>query len=447
MKREFGRAPVGFWPSEGSVSDQALAIASEVGFTWGASDNGVLGRTLQRTPGVDVTYCSYAWKQNDRQIRMIFRDHFLSDLIGFEYSKMGAEEAATQFLNRIRDNTRSLAASGDVLVPIILDGENAWEYYHWNGRPFLRELYRQISTSPDLAALTVSEALQRHQPHTLEGIFPGSWINANFDVWIGAPEDNIAWEYLLRAHRKYDELAPSLDEASRKLAHQELMIAEGSDWCWWYGPEHQSDNRPEFDQLYREHLANVYRALKLPPPDELSRPILTSEVTNPHFRPSNPIRPLIDGQVTSYFEWMGAGRYRVENRSGAMHAQAPVSDLHYGSDSENFYLRLDIDAGAQFSKIDLRTNTAVISLLDTPEVSWARGRILEFRIPFRLRRPLTGQTPSDCLTDRDHWDVKASESGSIDLNPAISDGRSVPRLAPAPEPPAACLILCGSSTY
>ena len=391
MKREFGIAPAGFWPSEGSVSDQALAIASEVGFTWGASDNGVLGRTLQRTPGVDVTYCSYAWKQNDLQIRMIFRDHFLSDLIGFEYSKMDAEEAATQFLNRIRDNTRSLAASGDVLVPIILDGENAWDYYHWNGRPFLRELYRQISTSPDLAALTVSEALQRHQPHTLEGIFPGSWINANFDVWIGAPEDNIAWEYLLRAHRKYDELAPTLDEASRKLAHQELMIAEGSDWCWWYGPEHQSENRPEFDQLYREHLANVYRELKQPPPDELSRPILTSERIDPHIRPSNTIRPVIDGQVTSYFEWMGAGRYRVENRSGAMHAQAPVSDLHYGSDNENFYLRLDIDAGAQFSKIDLRTNTAAISLLDTPEVSWARGRILEFRIPFRL---LTDPTPN-----------------------------------------------------
>ncbi len=315
---------------------------------------------------------------------MIFRDHFLSDLIGFEYSKMGAEEAATQFLNRIRENTRSLAASGDVLVPIILDGENAWEYYDLNGRPFLRELYRQIGASPDLAALTVSEALQRHQPRTLEGIFPGSWINANFDVWIGAAEDNTAWEYLLRARQKYDELSAGLDASSRQLAYQELMIAEGSDWCWWYGPEHQSENRPEFDELYREHLTNVYRALKQPPPDELSRPILTSERIDPHIRPSNPIRPVIDGQVTSYFEWMGAGRYRVENHSGAMHAQAPVSDLHYGSDSENFYLRLDADNGATFSKIDLRANSTVISLLDTPEVEFARGRIFEFRIPFRL---------------------------------------------------------------
>jgi alpha-amylase/alpha-mannosidase (GH57 family) len=158
------------------------------------------------------------------------------------------------------------------MVPIILDGENAWEYYYYNGRPFLRELYRRISDSPDLAALTVSEALQRDEPRSLDRIFPGSWINANFDVWIGDKEDNKAWEYLLRARQKYDELAPGLAEDDRRLAHQELMIAEGSDWCWWYGPEHQSENRPEFDELYRSHLANAYRALHLPPPAAAALP-------------------------------------------------------------------------------------------------------------------------------------------------------------------------------
>ena len=385
MAREFGRAPAGLWPSEGSVSDEALSIAAETGFEWASSDNGVLARTLNQSAGPDVTYRSYLWRQNDRQIRMIFRDHFLSDLIGFDYSNLGAEVAATQFLERIRANTQPLSGSGDVLVPIILDGENAWEYYDHNGRPFLRELYRRISESSDMAALTVSEALERDQPRSLDHIVPGSWINANFDVWICAGEDNQAWEYLLRARQKYDEVGPAVDEASRQLAHQELMIAEGSDWWWWYGPEHQSQNRPEFDELYREHLANVYRALQQPPPGELSRPILTGQPSDPNLPPGNSIHPVIDGQVTSYFEWMGAGRYRIDSRSGAMHGvRSLVRDLYYGSDNDNLFLRLDFENSAEFSKIELRTPAAVISLLDTPEVESAHRKILEARIPFHL---------------------------------------------------------------
>ena len=145
IEREFGRAPVGLWPSEGSVSDDALALAAEAGFEWAASDNGVLAQTLHKTAGPDATYRSYLWSQQGRQMRMIFRDHFLSDQVGFVYSKMGASEAAVQFLERIRANAQPVAAGGgDVLVPIILDGENAWEYYYQNGRPFLSELYRRI---------------------------------------------------------------------------------------------------------------------------------------------------------------------------------------------------------------------------------------------------------------------------------------------------------------
>jgi alpha-amylase/alpha-mannosidase (GH57 family) len=385
IEREFGRAPVGLWPSEGSVSDEALAIAAETGFEWAASDNGVLAQTLHKTAGPDLTYRSYLWKQQNRQIRMIFRDHFLSDLIGFVYSKMGAAEAATHFLDRVRANAHALAGGRDVLVPIILDGENAWEYYYYNGRPFLRELYQRISESPDLLALTVSEALQRDESRALDHIYPGSWINANFDVWIGAPEDNKAWEYLLRARQTYDEVAPRVTEGERRLAHQELMIAEGSDWCWWYGPEHQSENRREFDELYREHLANVYRALKLPPPDELSRPILMLQATDLHEPPSSSIRPIIDGEVTSYFEWMGAGHYRTDNRSGAMHGQRLlVRDLYYGSDDGNLYLRLDFENSAEFTKIELRTEREAISLLDNREVESAHRKILEMRVPFHL---------------------------------------------------------------
>jgi alpha-amylase/alpha-mannosidase (GH57 family) len=302
----------------------------------------------RRTIGVDAIYRPYRWVQKGREIRVVFRDHFLSDLIGFVYSRMGAAEAAEDFLRRIRENCRPVLATGrDALVPIILDGENAWEYYPHNGRPFLRELYRRISDDPAMTAATMSEALAKIQPDTLSHIFPGSWINANFDVWIGAEEDNQAWAHLLRARQAYDAAA-NVSEDRRQLAHEELLIAEGSDWCWWYGPEHDSANRVEFDQLYRSHLANVYRALGRTPPEDLSRPILRVLIGEVHVDPSGIVHPTIDGAVTSYFEWIGAGLYRVDERSGAMHGKKfLVQELYYGSDGENLYIRADFHPGAE----------------------------------------------------------------------------------------------------
>jgi alpha-amylase/alpha-mannosidase (GH57 family) len=384
MERQFGVAPVGLWPSEGSVSDEALSLAAEAGFQWAASDNGVLSRTIHQDGAPEVTYRSYLWQQKGHEIRMIFRDHFLSDQVGFVYSRMGAEEAASHFLDRIRENTRPMLERGvDVLVPIILDGENAWEYYDYNGRPFLRELYRRISESSDLTALTVSEALKLDPPRTLDHIHPGSWINANFDIWIGAEEDNIAWEYLLKARRKFDEVAASVSAAQRELAYEELLIAEGSDWCWWYGPEHVSENRIEFDELYRQHLANVYRFLGLAAPEELSRPILKSGLPNLNQPPSHPIHPVIDGEVTSYFEWAGAGRFQPDNRSGSMHSGEPrIRDVYYGADDDNLYLRLDLDEGFRFNLLELRTEHKTISLLDDSSVLFAKMRIVEIRVPF-----------------------------------------------------------------
>ncbi|HLI86800.1 MAG TPA: glycoside hydrolase family 57 protein [Bryobacteraceae bacterium] len=343
---QFGTAPVGLWPSEGSVSDEVLAIASEVGFTWAATDSGVLNRTLNRGVPVDGLYRPYQWRQGGRKMHLIFRDHFLSDLIGFVYAKMEAAQAADDFLRRIRDNCAGIVNSGrDALVPIILDGENAWEYYHRNGRPFLRELYGRIASDPRMCAITVSEAFARFLPESLDHIFPGSWIDANFDVWIGAEEDNQAWTQLLRARQTYDAAATPAGER-RRMAMEELLIAEGSDWCWWYGPEHDSANREEFDQLYRGHLANVYRFLDLTPPEELSRPILRVSLPEVQIEATGPISPVIDGMVTSYFEWMGAGMYTVDGRSGSMHGKKfLIKEVQYGSDGVNLYLRVDFHPG------------------------------------------------------------------------------------------------------
>lgn len=357
IRERFGREPAGLWPSEGSVSDEVFRIAAESGYSWVATDNGVLARTLGSNPGVAGTYRPYLWKQGGREMRVVFRDHFLSDLVGFVYSRMAPGEAAADFLHRVTENCRGILSSGrDALVPVILDGENAWEYYERNGRPFLRELYRRITNDPQIRAVTIEEALRSVEAQPLDRIFPGSWINANFDVWIGAEEDNVAWEYLLHARETYERLAPAAKEDKRRVAQEELLIAEGSDWCWWYGPEHDSANRPEFDRLFRDHLANVYRALGQTPPDELSRPILKVAVAEFHQPPAGPIRPSIEGDETSFFEWLGAGLYRVDTRSGAMHgSQSYIRELRYGSDGSNFFVRLDFSA-APLENMEVRIN-------------------------------------------------------------------------------------------
>lgn len=347
-KQRLGARPAGMWPSEGSVSDEVFRIASECGVRWMATDNGVLSATLGRDAGVEDTYRPWLWTQGERSMRLIFRDHFLSDLIGFVYSRMEPEQAAAHFLDRIHENVRGLHAEGrDALVPIILDGENAWEHYELNGRPFLKELYRLISQDPSLEAVTVSEALERVPAGELTRIHPGSWINANYDIWIGAAEDNHAWECLLEARELWEQFATSpeakaLDPARFKMAYEELLIAEGSDWFWWYGPEHSSDNRPEFDKLFRDHLANFYRLIGKTPPDQLSRPILEIRIEEHHEPPMQSITPVIDGEVTSYFEWMGAGHYRPDVRQGSMHGRKiNVQELWYGSDGASVFVRVD----------------------------------------------------------------------------------------------------------
>jgi hypothetical protein len=181
------------------------------------------------------------------------------------------------------------------------------------------------------------------------------------------------------------------------------MIAEGSDWCWWYGPEHDSANRPEFDELYRSHLANVYRFLNLEPPEELSRPILRIVVPEVLIPPSGAIHPSIDGIVTSYFEWLGAGVCHVDERSGSMHGKKfVVREAQFGSDSANLFLRVDFDATYQDDLAGMEARFTFESLQETrstrltlllgdhtaraaetlaPPVECALGRVLEVRIP------------------------------------------------------------------
>ena len=204
-------------------------------------------------------------------------------------------------------------------------------------------------------------------------------------------------------------------EAARRLAYEELLIAEGSDWNWWYGPEHGSDNRPEFDQLYRDHLANVYRALGLVVPEALSYPIIRSDqIGEIHETPQNPIRITLDGEITSYFEWMGAGRYRPDPRSGAMHGGAPpVSEMFYGCDGERVAIRLDGASAGITIQVEFETGMAPTDI--------AIGRITEVRAPlaghrFRVHVSHNGLPPATLPA---HGWIEIGECGRSPNQPSL----------------------------
>jgi alpha-amylase/alpha-mannosidase (GH57 family) len=354
-QKTFGLRPRGMWPSEGSVSEEVLSIAHKLGIEWMATDEGVLGRSLGlffsrdgygylNADQAHRLYTIYRYENAGTRMNLIFRDHTLSDLIGFVYSGMPPQEAANNLMHKIKESAKPILSHGqDAIVPIILDGENAWEYYPNSGRDFLRRFYESLQNDPEIEAVTISEAIARHEGFGyLKSIVPGSWINANFNVWIGAPEDNKAWDYLYHAREFYAHAAARASEESRKLAFEEVMISEGSDWNWWYGPEHHSANDRDFDELYRKHLSNIYQALGGTPPDYLAQPI-TAEVVRPSYTPQTAyIHPKINGDMVRYFEWMGAARYTADHRSGSMHGKQFLLEAVYsGIDEEYVYGRLD----------------------------------------------------------------------------------------------------------
>jgi alpha-amylase/alpha-mannosidase (GH57 family) len=363
-ERLFGAPPDGLWPSEGSVSNEALSIAAELGFRWFASDEGVLGRTLNIGFGRDADgvpsnadrlYAPLRVNLGQREISGIFRDHYLSDLVGFVYSRMDATSAAEDLYLRVRTVADRVHARGPLTLPLILDGENAWEYYSGNGREFLRQFYGRISRDPDTRALTVSEALRdANEIATVKGIAAGSWINANFDVWIGHQEDVTAWEQLSRAREFYGQQlvrrergeanAPTKDQLAD--AFEALLMAEGSDWTWWFGPEHSSSNDAEFDAFFRQLLSEVYKNLGGEAPDDLAEPIKRKPSRAEVIAPSALLDVRVDGRESSYFEWMGAGLYSPDRRDSAMHSRVHwLQQFRYGFSSERFFIRVDFADG------------------------------------------------------------------------------------------------------
>jgi alpha-amylase/alpha-mannosidase (GH57 family) len=399
-ERVFGTKPVGLWPSEGSVSDQSLTIAAEEGFQWFGTDEGVLGRTLnvgffRDASGIAANaerlYEPWRLQFATTGITGLFRDHHLSDLIGFVYSRMDAVAAAADLHGRLRHIGESVRTDHPLTVCLFLDGENAWEYYPGNGRQFLREFYQRISNDTDFRAFTASETIAAagNVPIT-PGIFPASWINANFDVWIGHQEDVTAWDLLWDAREAYARAVEASEKERTNApspeglaeARESLLAAEGSDWTWWYGPEHSTANDEEFDALYRKHLTGVYLALGQAAPEELAKPIKRKPERAYQLPPSTNLKIKVDGVDSSYFEWLGAGVYSPERRGGSMHGRVYyLRELRYGFEEERFVVRVDCfqESLAEVEEPEFRIIMGGAEEL-TVVVNLERGRMKEFAV-------------------------------------------------------------------
>src|SRR5262249_51504172 len=242
------------------------------------------------------------------------------------------------------------------IVPVILDGENCWEYYPDGGVAFLRSLYRQAVRDPRIRAVRMDEFLAEHPPReTLHRLFAGSWISHNFAIWIGHPEDNRGWDEL-HAAREFllaEQRSGRQDPTALAAAWEEIYIAEGSDWFWWYGEDHSSALDGLFGELFRKHLRNVYTRLGCDPPSSLFTPISGGAVRRVlHDQPVSFLKVKVDGRAT-YFEWIDAAHYACGNDRGTMTlvARGLLRAIWFGIDAERLLVRVDTDGGSAHERL------------------------------------------------------------------------------------------------
>lgn len=359
-KAHFGREPRGLWPGEGAVAQEIVKMVAEAGYSWMASGELVLAKSLgmegftrnsaDTVEEADALYRPYVVEdKSGAKVNMIFRDLVISDKIGFTYSGMSGEAAADDLMKRldnIRAQLKTSGAKGPNLVSIILDGENAWEYYDNDGKAFLNALYKRLGESKTVKTVTPSEYFKLFPQQTTlpNPLFQGAWFSANYDTWIGEDEEALAWNYLLKTR----EMLAQYDIAKTKTASSEnlaraldfMYLAEGSDWFWWYGSDQDSGNDDYFDYGFRALLGEVYKSVGEPVPEFVQAPIIPKRVAAPARQLAGLVTPVLDGKETSADEWAKAGMYQATG--GAMaRTEDVLTALYYGLDARNLYIRVD----------------------------------------------------------------------------------------------------------
>jgi alpha-amylase/alpha-mannosidase (GH57 family) len=344
----FGRRPVGLWPSEGSVGPELVPILTKLGIRWAATDEGVLARSVDRWQRDELLYRPYRVQVDGGDVVFLFRDRELSDAVGFTYSRNPPDASVADFCGRLQA-IAGRSPEARPFVPVILDGENPWEHYPDGGEGFLRDLYTALASDGmngvRFQAVTPARDLEEHPPAAqLKRLHTGSWINADLKIWLGHVEDNDAWDRVGKTRRflRGREETGDVPAEALRAAWDELYAAEGSDWFWWYGDEFDTDHKALFDQVFRLHLANVYRLAGSEVPEFLKVPVLRQSSKMDIREPSALIAPALDGIVTDFYEWQGAGYVDGRSPLSSMHAQREFfSRIYFGFSLDQFYLRLD----------------------------------------------------------------------------------------------------------
>ncbi|MDE2507531.1 MAG: alpha-amylase/alpha-mannosidase [Planctomycetota bacterium] len=355
----FGDRPRGMWPSEGSVCQSLIPLLARHGIEWIATDEEILSSSTNGRVGRDgrghvrhpeLLYQSWRVEEAGRELAVVFRDHALSDQVGFHYQRTPGTVAAADFLGKIHAIGDAVRHGHAPLASVILDGENCWEYFPDGGVSFLRTLYQNAARDPLVRPVTIGEHVREHPPvETLPRLFAGSWISRNFAIWVGHPEDNRAWDLLhqTRAALVEEEKSGRHDAATIERAWTEIYIAEGSDWFWWYGDDHSSELDALFDHLFRKHLRNVYTLLGDDPPSALYTAIAHAGGGRPlHEQPTSFLPVKIDGR-SSYFEWINAAKYICGNDRGTMTlvTRGPMRAVWFGFSADRLLLRVDTEGG------------------------------------------------------------------------------------------------------
>lgn len=344
IEATLGKRPKGFWASEYCLTDEVLKLLAEEGINWTISDETILSKSIGfefvrdfKGNLEDPYYLlkTYNYNTEDSDINIIFRDSHLPNLINFEYCNVDAKVASNDLYNKIKSVQNKLLVSPDEnhLLTIALDGENCWEAYENDGNDFLESIYSKITSDDSIETVLISDYISADRnPKILTKIHPGSWINKNFNFWIGEPVKNLAWQYLCNVRNDILNILESNPE-KKDAVMKEIYIAEGSDWFWWYGEPNNSGQDNVFDFLFREHLKNTYKILGVNPPKYLDVSIIESASKqnryNPYATPSAKMLytksiNLIDGPV--------------------FHESKLFDNISYGIDNDNIYFELKLNS-------------------------------------------------------------------------------------------------------
>jgi alpha-amylase/alpha-mannosidase (GH57 family) len=387
--------PRGMWPPECAVSPSAASLMATAGVRFSLSDEGVLARSLAAPVRGDAAAAArlYTPCREAGGLRMVFRDAVLSDLIGFEYPSRDPGDAVQDLTRRLEEIAAARPAGQPWLVVIALDGENCWDHYQENGTPFLEHLYAALTTHPSLHCEHVGAFLDRHagslQP--LDMLWSGSWIDADFATWIGEPAHTRAWTLLAHAR---GALEAAGGPAANPAAYRQLLIAEGSDWFWWFSTRHQSGIDAAWDALYRTHLRRLHELCGSPPPADLDQPVLARPQRAAEAPPLRAIAPASGDDV----EWLAGGIAAVTSPFAAM-APPPVGGarVNYGSSRSHLHVRVEGDRGPRAAALEVGgVRTELAPGQAAFAVPLPHGPPVEFTLALRdsggreLRVPSTG---------------------------------------------------------